>query len=611
MKPFSELKRTHDLGALRLANVGQEVRLNGWVQNHRNLGGLLFMDLRDRYGLTQIVINPEVIDKNMLAEATRTRSEFVVAVIGKVTKRPEGTENKKIPTGEIELITDEFYILSESLTPPFEITDNCEANESLRLEYRYLDLRRKPLQDHIRLRHEVALEVRNHLSGENFYEIETPLLIRSTPEGARDYVVPSRVSHGKFYALPQSPQLFKQILMVSGFDRYFQIARCLRDEDLRSDRQPEHTQIDLEMSYVTPDDVFLVVERLMSNLFKKIMNVEILTPFKRFTYREVINRWGIDKPDLRFGMEIVDLTETLKGCGFKLFEENIARGGVVKAISLPNGGSYSRKQIDLLTDRAKGLGAGGLGYLLRSNGEFKSPILKFIPDSVRDAMIEKCETADGDAMFIISDERNKTETVLGQLRLHLAREHDLIDSSKWKMLWVTEFPLFDYDEETDSFKSMHNIVSHPQERDMHLIDEGFSSKLARSDLNHPWRRAHAAQYDLVINGWEIASGGQRINRADLQKQILSIVGIDDERAERMFGFLLRSFKYGAPPHAGIAAGLDRLVTLMVGADSIRDVIAFPKTANAQSLMDGSPTELEAAQLEELGLTITRKKEKTA
>jgi aspartyl-tRNA synthetase len=609
MPPFSQLKRTHNCGQLRAADTGKHVRLNGWVNSYRNLGGLFFVDLRDRYGLTQVMIDPQAIAPDMLAEANRARHEFVVAASGTVRKRPEGTGNPKMPTGEIEVQADAFYIISESKTPPFEIVDECKAGDLLRLEYRYLDLRRKPLQDRMRVRHDTALTVREFLSGEDFLEIETPLMIRSTPEGARDYVIPSRVHHGKFYALPQSPQLFKQILMVAGFDKYFQIARCLRDEDLRADRQPEHTQIDLEMSFVTPDDVFTVIEDLMQHVFKKILGVNITAPFPRFTYDEVISRWGIDKPDLRFGMEIVDLTDEVRDCGFKVFVENIGSGGVVKGIVLKGGGELSRKHVDELTEKAKTLGAGGLAYVLRAAAGDKSPLLKFIGEEVKNRLCDKACAGAGDALFIVSEEKFKTEMILGQLRLALGREHHLVNDKEWRLLWVTDFPLFEYDEEARSFQAMHNIVSHPHEEDLPLIEAGFSTTLAPTDVDHPWRRARALQYDLVINGWEIGSGGQRINRPDLQKKILEILGIDEARAERMFGFLLRAFEYGAPPHAGVALGLDRLVALLTATDSIRDVIAFPKTANAVSLMDGSPTPLDPEQLDELGLTI--KEENTA
>jgi aspartyl-tRNA synthetase len=600
---YSELKRTHTCGQLRAADVNQEVRLNGWVNGYRHLGGLLFIDLRDRYGLTQVRIDPKDFDLAMLADAERARHEFVVAIAGTVQHRPEGTVNPKMLTGEIEVVGRQFHILSESKTPPFEIEDETSAKELLRLEYRYLDLRRRPLQEALRVRHETTMLIRNYMSEAGFYEIETPLLIRSTPEGARDYVVPSRIQKGKFYALPQSPQLLKQILMVSGFDRYFQLARCLRDEDLRSDRQPEHTQLDVEMSYVTPEDVWAVIEGLMVRLFGQLLGVKLSAPFPRFDYEEVIRRWGIDKPDLRFGMEIVDLTDIAGGSEFKVFADNVKNGGVVKGIVMKGASGFSRKQVDDLTALAKENGAGGLAYILRAADGDKSPILKFIGESVKDRLLEKAGAAPGDALFIISDKRYKTEMILGQLRLHLGREHGLIKQNDYRLLWVTHFPMFEFDEQVGRFNAMHNIVSHPVEADLPLIDEGFTSTLHGSNPDHPWRRARAMQYDLVINGWEIGSGGQRINRRELQEKILEILGIDRQRADRMFGFLLRALEYGAPPHAGVALGLDRLVAIICGRSSIRDVIAFPKTTNASSLMDEAPSPLDPEQLEELGLII--------
>ena len=602
---YAQLKRSHTCGQLRASDAGTKVRLNGWVDGDRHLGGLLFIDLRDRYGVTQVVVNPQDFDAEMLQKAEHARSEFVVAVIGTVRPRPEGTVNSRMDTGEIEVVAEAFHVLSESKTPPFEIKDETNAKDVLRLEYRYLDLRRRPLQEALRVRHEVALAIRNYMSADGFYEIETPLLIRSTPEGARDYVVPSRVYPGRFYALPQSPQLLKQILMISGFDKYFQIARCLRDEDLRADRQPEHTQLDMEMSFVTPEDIWAVIEGLMKSLFTQVLGVDIETPFPRFSYEEVMNRWGIDKPDMRFGMEIVDLSETVAGCGFKVFADNVASGGVVKGIVLKDGASYSRKQIDELTAVAKDNGAGGLAYLLHQEAGLKSPILKFLGDDVAKKTLETAGAETGDALFIISDRKLKTESILGQLRLHLGRAHGLIDKSQFRFLWVTEFPLFDFNEDEQRWEAMHNIVSHPVEEDLHLLDE--PADLPGSDVAHPWRRVRAAQYDLVINGWEIASGGQRINRRELQEKVLEILGINRERADKMFGFLLRALEYGAPPHAGIAIGLDRLVSLMLGRESIRDVIAFPKTANATSLMDNAPSEIGDDQLDELGLVLKEKK----
>jgi len=605
---FSDFKRTATCGELTHKDVGKKVILNGWEQEYRHLGGILFIDLRDRYGITQIVFRPGQVSDDTMKKASACRHEYVIAAKGKVVPRPQGTVNSKMPTGEIEVEIDEVEILSESETPPFAIADEINAREELRLEHRYLDLRRSPLQKKIRIRHEAATAIREYLIGQGFYEIETPLLIRSTPEGARDYVVPSRTQPGKFYALPQSPQLLKQILMISGFDKYFQLARCLRDEDLRADRQPEHTQIDMEMSFVTPDDVFAVAEEMMAHLWNKVLGIKIKTPFPRYDYQEVMNRWGIDKPDLRFGMEIVDLSEEVAGCGFKVFTSTLEHGGCVKAIVFAGGGELSRKQIDELDTLAKANGAGGLGYILRSAGGSKSPILKFIGDEIAEKIFTKTKTKPGDAIFIIADQPLKTETILGQLRLHLGKTNQLVDASRWEFLWVTHFPLFEYNAEAGRFDATHNIVSSPCEDDLELLKEGYTTSLAPTDINHPWRRIRAEQYDLVLNGTEIASGGIRIHRSDLQKEILNILGMSNERAEKMFGFLLKALRFGAPPHGGLAPGLDRIVALMTGSDSIRDVIAFPKTTNASSLMDGAPSEIDPEQLDELGLSITKKPE---
>lgn len=604
MPSFESIKRTHTCGDLTLDNVDQNVKLNGWVQEYRNLGGLLFVDIRDRYGLTQVVFNPEKVDPETFKLAARARHEYVVAVEGKVQKRPRGTENKNLKTGDIEVAAQRFLILSESKTPPFEIVDEPDASEVLKLEYRFLDLRRRPLQERIRVRHQVALAAREYLSAQDFYEIETPFLMRSTPEGARDYVVPSRTQKGKFYALPQSPQLLKQILMVSGFDKYFQLARCLRDEDLRTDRQPEHTQIDLEMSFVTRDDVFRVAEGMMAYLFDKVLNVKIETPFPQYEYNEVMNRWGIDKPDVRFGMEIVDISSEVSQTEFRIFSDTVEKGGVVKAICLKGGGEYTRKQVDDLMQTAKNLGAGGLAYILRHRDGDKSPLTKFIGKEIKDRICSKLGAEKGDAVFIISDKRIKAESILGQLRVQLGREHNLIDAGSWKFLWVTRFPLFEYNEDEDRLEAMHNIVSMPLEEDLDYLEEAEKTNLSVSDINHPLRKIRAEQYDLVLNGTEIASGSIRIHRRNIQQRILNILGISDERAEKMFGFLLRALEYGAPPHGGIAAGMDRIVALMTGADSIREVIAFPKTTTAQSLMDGSPADIDPEQLRELGLRIS-------
>ncbi|MFH2036268.1 MAG: aspartate--tRNA ligase [Candidatus Zixiibacteriota bacterium] len=605
MSNFNDLKRTHNCGQLNGKNIGEKVRLNGWVQEYRNLGGLLFLDIRDRYGLTQVVFNPETVEKDIFEAAIKARHEFVVAVSGVVQQRPAGTSNDKMATGEIEVAGDFFEILSQSKTPPFEIVDNPDASEVLKLEYRYLDLRRRPLQEAIRTRHRATSAIREFLISKDFYEIETPLLMRSTPEGARDYVVPSRVNKGKFYALPQSPQLLKQILMISGFDKYFQLAKCLRDEDLRADRQPEHTQIDLEMSFVTKDDVFNVIEDMMVYLFDKVLGVKLETPFPQYEYSEAMDRWGIDKPDARFGMELIDFSNIVAECGFKVFADVVKNGGVVKGICFKGGAEYSRKQIDDLTEMAKSFGAGGLAYILRKEGEDKSPILKFIGDEIKDKICLKAKAETGDAVLIISDKKWKTETILGQLRLYLGKTHQFIDKSAWKFMWVTRFPLFEYNEDEKRLDAMHNIVSMPIDEDMKYFDLAKDSDLSLGDTNHPLRKIRAEQYDLVLNGTELASGSIRIHIRELQQKVLNILGLSNERAENMFGFLLRALEYGAPPHGGIAAGLDRIVALMTGSDSIRDVIAFPKTATAQSLMDGAPSNIDKQQLDELGLQIKK------
>ena len=605
MKEFSELQRTHTCGELRIGDNDSEITLNGWVDGRRDLGGLNFIDLRDRYGITQVVFRPETVSEDMMKTAAKLGHEYVISIKGKVVPRPEGMKNPDMKTGEIEIEASEVVILSVSETPPFLIEDDPDASDELKLTYRYLDLRRKPMQDKIMLRHRFVKAVRDFLDEEGFLEIETPMLIRSTPEGARDYVVPSRVFPGRFYALPQSPQLFKQILMISGFDKYFQIARCLRDEDLRADRQPEHTQIDMEMSFVTIDDIFDVTERTMAYGFKKTLDADVSLPFPRSTFDDVMRKYGTDKPDLRIPLELVDLSDAVKECGFRVFSETVASGGTVKGLNIPGKADLSRKQLSEIEDFAKSHGAKGLAYFGRMDEKIKSPAAKFMNPEELDRIFTAARVEVGDMLFVVADKAAVVNRALGALRVELGRRFDLVDDSEWRFLWVTDFPLFEYNPDEKRFDAMHNIVTSPKDRDIHLLDEGFSQPVDELGENHPWGKIIANQYDLVLNGTEIASGGIRNHQRDIQQKILNVLGMSDEEAEQRFGFLLKALTYGAPPHGGIAPGLDRIIALMCGSPSIRDVIAFPKTTAAQSLMDSAPSPLDPKQLDELKIRLVK------
>jgi aspartyl-tRNA synthetase len=600
---FNRLKRTHTCGELRVSDCGRKVTLNGWVNAWRDHGGLKFIDLRDRYGLTQVVFNPDRLSAEQMKAAGKIRYEYVVSVSGVVSPRPEGQQNKNMPTGDIEVMVDSFEVLNPSLTPPFLVEDKPDASEDLRLKYRYLDLRRPVLRDKFILRHKVTMAVREYLDSIGFLEIETPLMIRSTPEGARDYVVPSRVNPGKFYALPQSPQLFKQILMISGFDKYFQLARCLRDEDLRSDRQPEHTQIDIEMSFVTQEDIWDMTEGMLAHVFEKVLGVKVERPFPRMSYEEVMERFGSDKPDMRYGGEIVDVSDIVRDSEFKVFSSTVADGGRVRGLKQPGAAGLSRKQISEIEEVAKKAGAIGLAYMAFTGEGVKSPVAKFLSEEEIESIKRKFNLKTGDMIFLAAGTFMDTCRILDALRRDFRSRFELPAEKQWAFLWVHSFPLFEYNEEMKRYEATHNIVTSPFEEDIPMLDQGYKTDQPPGSENHPWGNIRANQYDLVLNGVEIASGGIRNHRRDIQEKILDILGIPAERAEKMFGFLLRALEYGAPPHGGIAPGLDRIVALMTGSDSIREVIAFPKTTAAQSLMDEAPSEIDPEQLRELGLKL--------
>ena len=585
------LKRTHRCAKLTAANVGETVTVMGWVQKNRNKGGLVFVDVRDRSGIIQVVFEEGSCDAALIEKAAKLRSEFVVAVVGKVEKR-SGAVNENIATGEIEIAPTELRVLSESETPPFPIEENSKTKEELRLKYRVLDLRRPDLQRNLIMRSKVATLTRQFLAEEGFLEIETPMLIKSTPEGARDYLVPSRVHPGNFYALPQSPQLFKQLLMCAGYDRYFQLAKCFRDEDLRADRQPEFTQIDMELSFVDVDDVIDVNERLLAKLFKEILNVEVSLPIQRMTWQEAMDRFGSDKPDLRFGMELVNVSEVVKDCEFAVFKGALENGGSVRGINAKGQGAMPRKKIDKLVDFAKTYGAKGLAYIaIQEDGSLKSSFAKFMTEEQMAALVKAMDGENGDLLLFAADKNKVVWDVLGALRIEIARQLDLLDKGDYKFLWVTEFPLLEWNEEAGRYTAMHHPFTMPMEEDLHLIDTDPG-------------KVRAKAYDIVLNGTELGGGSVRIFNNEIQNKMFEVLGFTKEQAEEQFGFLLNAFKYGVPPHAGLAYGLDRLVMLMAKQDSIRDVIAFPKVKDASDLMTEAPAGVDPKQLEELGLTIT-------
>ena len=584
------LKRSHRCTEVSNANIGEEITVMGWVQKRRNLGSLIFIDLRDRSGILQIVFDENDVQKEGFEKAETLRSEFVIAVKGMVTKRG-GAINENLKTGDIEIRATELRILSEALTPPFPIEDGITTKDDLRLKYRYLDLRRPCLQKNLIMRSKTATLVRTFLDKEGFLEIETPMLTKSTPEGARDYLVPSRVHPGNFYALPQSPQLFKQLLMCSGYDRYFQIVKCFRDEDLRADRQPEFTQIDMELSFVDVDDVIDVNERLLAKMFKEILDVDVKLPIQRMTWQEAMDRFGSDKPDTRFGMELKDVSKVVEGCGFGVFTGALENGGSVRGINANGQGAMPRKKIDALVEVAKTYGAKGLAYLaINEDGTYKSSFSKFMTEEELAKLVEAMDGKPGDLLLFAADKNDVVWAVLGALRLHIAEELGLLDKNQFNFLWITEFPLLEWNEEQNRFVAKHHPFTMPMDEDLQYLD---------SDPG----RVRAKAYDIVLNGTEIGGGSVRIYQSDVQEKMFEVLGFTKEEAYDRFGFLLNAFKYGVPPHAGLAYGLDRLIMLMAKEDSIREVIAFPKIKDASCLMTDAPNVVDEKQLDELAIAI--------
>lgn len=584
------LHRTHRCTEVSNQNIGETVTLMGWVQKNRNKGGIIFVDLRDRSGIIQLIFENGSVDEEGFEKAAKLRSEFVIAVTGVVEAR-SGAVNPNMKTGDIEIRVNGIRVLSESETPPFPIEENCKTKEELRLKYRYLDLRRPDIQKNLIMRSKVTTLTRQFLDKEGFLEIETPILCKSTPEGARDYLVPSRVHPGNFYALPQSPQIFKQLLMCSGYDRYFQIAKCFRDEDLRADRQPEFTQIDMELSFVDVDDVIDVNERLLAHVFGEILGHEVKLPIQRMTWQEAMDRFGSDKPDLRFGMELVNVSEVVKDCEFAVFAGALANGGSVRGLNVKGQAGMPRKKIDKLVDFAKDYGAKGLAYLaVNADGTYKSSFAKFMKEEELKALVEAMGGEAGDLLLFAADKNKVVWNVLGALRLEIAKQLELFDPNEFRFVWITEFPLLEWDDEEERFFAMHHPFTMPMEEDLQYLE------------NDPGR-VRAKAYDIVLNGTELGGGSVRIHMDDVQEKMFETLGFTKEAAHEQFGFLINAFKYGVPPHAGLAFGLDRLIMLMAGCDSIRDVIAFPKVKDASCLMTEAPGTVDQKQLEELGLAI--------